>query len=109
MGGYMCEHCITYDRTIWRDPDEWRRAHGGYANLHPFFSLVGCSIVNVRPDAMHILDLGIAHYVLGSVFFTLCFFGDHFPGPLTAATRCDKLWGRMHSVGQKQANLVGYI
>ena len=105
----MCEHCITYDRTIWRDPDEWRRAHGGYVNLHPLFALVGCSIVNVRPDAMHIIDLGIAHYVLGSLFFTLCYFGDHFRGPLTAAARCDRLWGRTHAASQKQTNSAGSI
>ena len=55
-------------RTFWTDAEVWRNAHGGWSLVHPIFSLPATSIFNVRPDAMHLLDIGIALHVLGNVF-----------------------------------------
>ena len=63
--------------------------------MHPIFSLPEVSIVNVRPDPMHMLDLGIAHNVLGNVLSILCYFSDHFPGPINP-TDVAKPFGARH-------------
>ena len=85
---------MMYTRTFWDDAEQWAKEHGGLGMLHPIFSLTACSIFNVRPDPMHIIDLGIAHYLRGSVFFIFCYHSDHFPGPRSIDARCDALWQR---------------
>ena len=81
-------------RTFWTDAEVWRNAHGGFSLVHPIFSLPATSIFNVRPDAMHVLDIGIALHVLGNVFFLCCHTATYFPGPRSPHGRCELLWGR---------------
>ena len=81
-------------RTVWRNAQAWADEHGGLSNLHPVFWLPAVSIVNVAPDTMHIVDLGLAHHVLGNVFFLLCFYPQYFPHANTPSDRCCALWTR---------------
>ena len=59
----------------------------------PMFSLVDCIMFNVRPDPMHIVDLGIAHYVFGSLFFTLCCSATTFSRPSLLTAVASGFWG----------------
>ena len=63
--------------------------------MHPLFSLMAVTIFNLMPDAMHVMDLGIAHYVLGSVFWEMTYEPRYFPDAATPSARCDALWGRI--------------
>ena len=46
---------------------------------------MGVSIFNVMADFMHTVDLGIAHYIIGSVLFLLCFYRDYVVGDTPVA------------------------
>ena len=57
--------------TTWEDADAWVEWMMGYENLHPIFTLPAVSILNVCADSMHIVDLGVAHHVLGNAIALL--------------------------------------
>ena len=58
--------------TVYTSADEWYIEHGGRRGCHPFLALPGVSGLSVMADALHVLDLGLAHHVLGNVLFLLC-------------------------------------
>ena len=60
-------------------------ALGGRDALHPIFSLLGVSIFSVMADFMHIVDLGIAHRIIGSVLFLMCYYGSYIDKPTPGA------------------------
>ena len=59
--------------TVWRDVDLWFKENGGALKLHLLFSIPGLSIFNLFADPMHVLDLGLNHFLLGSVLWLLCY------------------------------------
>ena len=44
---------------------------------------------------MHIVDLGIAHHVVGNVLFLLCYTDRFFPLIATSQGRCDAVWNKI--------------
>ena len=81
--------------TIWRSRDEWLAAHGGIGIVHPFFSIGYLSILSVLADILHIMELGIDHYICGSVFWLMCYTDRYFRGIGTPTDRCKELWHRI--------------
>ena len=81
--------------TVWRIAALWLAFHGGLRNVHPLFLLPGVSILNVMADVMHILDLGVSHYVIGNVLFQLCYYAKYFPLAPTPQARLDALFERI--------------
>ena len=47
------------------------RGDQGLNAICPLFSVVGFSVEAVQLDAMHVLDLGVAQYLIGAVLQTL--------------------------------------
>ena len=82
-------------RRIWEDPDAWRQYHGGIQRHHPLFGLIAVSILNLVADPMHIIDLGVAHHIVGNVLFVMCYFPAYFPAGNNPSQRCDLLWKRV--------------
>ena len=78
--------------TTWTSPRAWRMWHGGPAGLHPLFWLSAVSVLTLCADIMHIIDLGVAHHIVGNVLWDFCYTARYFPGFRTAADRCDALW-----------------
>ena len=85
-------------RHVWDDADTWRRDHGGILHLHQLFCLLGVSVLNLMPDCMHILELGVDHHIWGNVLFELCYVPEYFPTIPTIAERCDEIWRRVGHV-----------
>ena len=81
--------------TILRSRDEWLAAHGGIGVVHPLFSIGYLSILSVLADILHIMELGIDHYMFGSVFWRMCFTDRYFRGIDTPTDRCKELWHRI--------------
>ena len=52
------------------------------------------SILNLMADPMHIIDLGVAHHIVGNVLWMMCYFPRFFPAGNNAPERCDMLWRR---------------
>ena len=67
----------------------------GRRALHPLFSLLAVSILNLVADPMHIIDLGVAHHIVGNVLFVMCYFPAYFPAGNNPSQRCDLLWKRV--------------
>ena len=87
----------AYIGSIWTSGQEWLDEHGGLANVHPLFALPGVSILNVAADMMHMIDLGVAHHVVGNVLWLLCFTPQFIPSAHTPQTRLDVVWSRVAS------------
>ena len=94
------EHDAAWRDTIWRDVGAWQAFHGGLGRLHPLFSLLGVSILSLAADSMHIFDLGISHYVIGSVLWELCFTRNYVAGN-SAKARIDEVWSRIKTYYQR--------
>ena len=62
---------------------------------HPIFNLLAVSILNVCADSMHIVDLGVAHHVLGNAIYLLVCTPHYFRDIATAQGRLDQLWARI--------------
>jgi len=87
------------DTAVWRTLTwtsilAWQTAHGGLDAMHPLFSLPGVSIFNLLADALHVIDLGFTHHVLGNVFFHICHYTGHRFGP-APGTRVHRLFERI--------------
>ena len=50
---------------------------------------MGMTIFSLMADILHIVDLGVAHHVLGNVFFEVSYNGKYFPGCPTPAARLE--------------------
>ena len=78
--------------TIHSSADAWLIYHGGRDAIHPLLALPGVSGLNVMADAMHIIDLGVSHHVIGNVLFKLCWEDRYFAAARTPQNRLDMLW-----------------
>ena len=63
--------------------------------IHPLFYLPAVSILMLCPDAMHLLDLGVSHHILGNVFFEIVYERRYFPNIDTLEARCNALWDKI--------------
>ena len=81
--------------TVWHSAQAWLAYHGGILRVHPLFTLPGVSILSLMADILHIVDLGVAHHIIGNVLFELCFNARYLPGSATPAARLDTLWRRI--------------
>ena len=66
-------------------------AHTGGTNI----VLPAVSIFNIVTDVLHTIDLGVAHYILGNVFFEIAYAARYFPHATSPSTRIDALWRRI--------------
>ena len=81
--------------TTYLSADQWFLCHGGRLGCHPILSVPGASGLSVMVDALHTLDLGLTHHILGNTLFCLCW-KDHYFGPgLSASQRLDRCWARI--------------
>ena len=79
--------------TVYQSAEEWFISHGGRHSVHPVLALPGVSGLTVIADAMHTLDLGIAHHICGNILFKFCWEGRYFPGAGAPQDRLDLFWG----------------
>ena len=56
---------------------------------------IAVSILNLVADPMHIIDLGVAHHIVSSVLWMMCYLPRFFPAGNNASERCDMLWRRV--------------
>ena len=81
-------------QTTWTDAATWFSAQGGMDSLHPLFRLPSVSVLNLMADVLHIVDLGVAHHVLGNILYHICYAtGPRFGS--TPQARLDAFWGRV--------------
>ena len=80
---------------VWSDPKSWWGWHGGFARLHPIFSLPYLSVLNMSADVMHIVCLGVGQHILGNVLYALCFDDTYMPGLGSPEERCEEVWSRI--------------
>ncbi len=85
----------AWKATRWASRRAWLEPHGGRASVHTLFLLPGVSIFTVAADVLHIIDLGVTHYLLGNALFLMCFQARHFPAAATPALRLEEIWGRI--------------
>ena len=88
--------------TVWRTREAWLAHHGGLRHIHPLFMLPGVSILMLMADVLHIVDLGITHYVVGNVVFHVCYSGGYFLEG-TPQAKLDRLWESIvrHYIGNE--------
>ena len=79
----------------WQTDALWREAH---AEHHPVFDLPGVTIYSVLLDTLHILDLGVLQYFLGSVFHALVF---TILQNGSARANAEFLWGEIRQLYQR--------
>ena len=77
--------------SCWASHSAWLEAHGGVSNVHEIFRLPGVCIFTVRPDSLHIMELGVVHRIIGNTLFHLCFTAGLVPGDGPAA-RLARVW-----------------
>ena len=63
--------------------------------MHAIFLLPAVSVLNIVPDYMHIIDLGLAHHILGNVMFELVYEKRYCPTKNTIPDRLAELWRRI--------------
>ena len=77
--------------------EHWKRVHGAFLGLmHMFWTLPAVSVLNLCPDVMHLLDLGVAHHILGNVIFELIYIVGYLEGR-TLDNRREALWSKISS------------
>ena len=58
------------------------------------FTIPAVSMFNVVPDSVHLVDLGVAHHVIGNVLYHICYDAGYIAaaGP---AVKLEALWNRV--------------
>ena len=67
-------------------PRAWRALYG--AALHPLFRFAYFSSLNIEPDELHIMHLGVSMYLLGSALWMLCY----RVLPMNLVASMDRVW-----------------
>jgi hypothetical protein len=81
----------AWKRTLHTDHATWA---GARPVLHPLFKAKGYSITMVASDPLHVMDLGVAHHILGNVLWVLLEDNAHVKSAATSrAARLKFLWG----------------